>query len=191
MIKVSVIIKYCVSRKIFLLSCLEKLLYWARKGLISRMFSNVTFRRSSCADAVICSFAFHQMAIGVVFWGFFLETDLSWSIPRWKPYELHGRRQWKVHKTVAPHIVQKFIISKGTADDKISRKFETLQRKLHVSQKQYLGQNESDKCVTWLEITLWIYQCVTVQFLLIVRMEPRVCCHWCEQKKTRVASSFY
>lgn len=49
---------------------------------------------------------------------------------------------------------QKFIISKGTADDKISRKFETLQRKLHVSQKQYLGQNESDKCVTWLEITL-------------------------------------
>lgn len=49
---------------------------------------------------------------------------------------------------------QKFIISKGTTDDKISRKFETLQRKLHVSQKQYLGQNESDKCVTWVEITL-------------------------------------
>lgn len=54
---------------------------------------------------------------------------------------------------------QKFIISKGTTDDKISRKFETLQRKLHVSQKQYLGQNESDKCVTWLEITLNISVC--------------------------------
>lgn len=86
---------------------------------------------------------------------------------------------------------QKFIISKGTADDKISRKFKTLQRKLHVSQKQYLGQNESDKCVTWLKITLWIYQRVTVQFLLIVQMEPRFCCRWCEQKKTHVTPFFY
>lgn len=85
---------------------------------------------------------------------------------------------------------QKFIISKGTADDKISRKFETLQRKLHVSQKQYLGQNESDKCVTWVEITLWIYQSATVQFLLIVQTHPCFCCRWCEKKKTRAASFF-
>lgn len=79
---------------------------------------------------------------------------------------------------------QKFIISKGTADDKISRKFETLQRKLHVSQKQYLGQNESDKCVTWVGITLWIYQSVTVQFLLIVQTHQCFCCRWCKKKKS-------
>lgn len=83
---------------------------------------------------------------------------------------------------------QKFIISKGTADDKISRKFETLQRKLHVSKKQYLGQNESDKCVTWVEITLWIYQGDTVLFLLIVQMDPCFCCRWCERKKTSATS---
>ena len=27
-----------------------------------------------------------------------------------------------------------------------------------------LGQNESDKCVTWVKMKLWIYQCVRVQF---------------------------
>lgn len=94
-----------------------------------------------------------------------------------------GTQNWR-----SSYRPQKFIISKGTADDKISRKFETLQRKLHVSKKQYLGQNESDKCVTWVEITLWIYQGGTVQFLLIVQMDPCFCCHWGKKKKTSATS---
>lgn len=41
---------------------------------------------------------------------------------------------------------QKFLLA--LVDDKISIKCESLQRKLYISQKQYLGQNESDKCVS-------------------------------------------
>lgn len=62
----------------------------------------------------------------------------------------------------------------------------TLQRKLHVSQKQYVGQNESDMCATWVEITLWIHQGVSVQSLLIVQMDPCCCCRRSDQKRTRV-----
>lgn len=155
--------------------------------LISRMFSNVTFPLSSCADAVICSFAFHQMTkeVGWVFFlCFFCFFGDRFVVDHPKVKTQQTTQSESVEGTqsrCSSYRPQKFIISKGTADDKISRKFETLQRKLHVSQKQYLGQNESDKCVTWLGITLWIYQRVTVQFLLIVQMEPCFCCRQCEQ----------
>lgn len=154
--------------------------------LISRMFSNVTFPLSSYADAVICSFAFHQMTKGVgwfFFFSFFFFGD-RFVVDHSKvktPQTTQSKPVEGTQSRCSSYRPQKFIISKGTADDKISRKFETLQRKLHVSQKQYLGQNESDKCVTWLGITLWIYQCVSVQFLLIVQMESCFCCRWCEQ----------
>lgn len=123
--------------------------------LISRMFSNVTFRLSSCADAVICSFASHQMAkeVGCVF-GFFCRQILHGAFQGENPANYTVGGSGRYTKPLLLISSSKFIISKGTADDKISRKFETLQRKLHVSQKQYLGQNESDKCVTWLKITL-------------------------------------
>lgn len=145
------------------------------------MFSNVTSRLSSCVDAVICFPPNGERLVLGFCGGPFQDENLV---------NTQSEAGEGTQNRCSSYRPQKFIISKGTAVDKMSRKFETLQRKLHVSQKQYLGQNESDKCVTWLEITLWIYQRVTVQFLLIVQMEPRFCCHWCEQKKTRSSPEF-